>query len=67
MNPENIHLQEAISRSIHEHLDTIRGTNTTTLYDDFMAKIEPALFEAVMKYTRNNNQSQAAKILAEEA
>ena len=56
-------LSDVINRSVKEHLATIRGLNTTTLYEDFLAKVEPALFEAVMKYTRNNNQSQAAKIL----
>ena len=56
-------LAETVSKTTLNYLDSMKGQRITNLHNYVLEQIEPALLEVVMNYTRNNNQSEAAKIL----
>jgi Fis family transcriptional regulator, factor for inversion stimulation protein len=56
--PLNKYLRDALE----EYLEKLDGHKVTNLYELVLKEIEPPLFKAIMKHTKNN-QSNTAKML----
>ncbi len=56
--PLNRHVREALE----EYFEKLDGHKVTNLYEMVLKEVEPHLFRAIMKHTKNN-QSNAATML----
>ncbi len=56
-------LRDEVTLIFKRYFDNLEGETVTDFYQLFLSEFEPALFEAVMKYTRGN-QTKAAALLS---
>lgn len=55
-------LRESVNRALEDYFAQLDGQPVNNLYELVLTEIEAPLFEAVMRYT-NNNQTQASNLL----
>ena len=58
-----VSLRDEVSLIFKRYFENLEGETITDFYPLFLSEFEPALFEAVMKFTRGN-QTKAAAILS---
>ena len=59
---EQTSLSNHVSSTVENYIEQLEGEEPVELYDLVLEVVEPQIFAAVMRHTRNN-QSEAARIL----